>query len=268
MNEKKLRLGLVGKDVSKSTSDVMHKFILGKLGYSCEYEKISATPLEFDGVARRLLGDFDGFNITIPYKRDIMEYLEEVVGDAFTFGAVNTVVNATRKGYNTDGMGFTLMIQLAGVSVEGKKILILGGGGAGRSTAAVLKKAGGEVYLYQRNRAHLLETCEQLGLIPATDPEAGGFDVIINASGVGMHNTVGQSPVREKAFCGGEWAIDLIYYPEQSEFLRLAKEAGLKTVNGDPMLFYQAYYADCLFLEKEPKRKEAQELYELYKKKS
>ena len=88
MNEKKLRLGLIGKDVSKSKSEEIHRFILTELGVSCEYERLSVAKEDFDSVMRRLIGDFDGFNVTIPYKRDVIGYLDEVVGDALDFGAV------------------------------------------------------------------------------------------------------------------------------------------------------------------------------------
>ncbi len=266
MNEKKLKIALVGKDVSKSTSHLIHAFILKELGYACAYEKFSVSPSEFDGAMRRLLGDFDGFNVTIPYKRDVMEYLDGVEGDAFDFGAVNTVVSATRVGYNTDGVGFLLMLRLAGVQTEGKKVLVLGGGGAGRSSAAALKKSGAAVYMYQRNRAHLEETCGELKITPVVDPEIGGFDLLVNATGVGMHESEGYSPVTAKAFAGAKAAIDLIYHPAETEFLRQARERGLQTVNGAAMLFYQAYYADCLFLGVEPKEAQAKEFYERYKK--
>ncbi len=264
MNGKILRLGLVGKDVSGSFSGQIHEYILRALGYGCAYEKFSVGSDGFDGAMRRLLGDFDGFNVTIPYKREVMEYLDGVEGDAFAFGAVNTVVNATRTGYNTDGVGFLLMLRVAGIAVRGKKILVLGGGGAGRSTAAALKNAGAQVFMYQRNREHLLETCNQLQITPIAEPEQGGFDILVNATGVGMHDTVGRSPVAARAFAGTEAAIDLIYLPAQSEFLRLASERGLRTLNGAAMLFYQAYYADCLFLGITPDDGQAKDLYEGY----
>ncbi len=266
MNTKKLKIGLVGKDVSRSTSHTIHTYILNALGYECVYEKYSVTPTELDEVIRLFLGDFDGFNVTIPYKRDVMEYLDGVEGDAFAFSAVNTVVSATRKGYNTDGDGFMLMIRRAGIEVRDKKILVLGGGGAGRSTAAVLKKSGARVFMYQRNRAHLEETCNELSITPIANPEQGGFDILINATGVGMHDSEGVSPVGVAAFSGASAAIDLIYYPAQSEFLRLAKEEGLQTLNGAAMLFYQAYFADCLFLGLEPDDEQAEGLYKAYEK--
>lgn len=264
MNEKKLRLGLIGKDVSKSTSGRIHTFILKEMGVDCAYESFSVTGEDFDFAMRRLLGDFDGFNVTIPYKRDVFEYLDEVEGDALACGAVNTVITSTRRGYNTDGVGFLLMLQTSGIAVAGKRVLILGAGGSGRSCAATLKNAGADVSMYRRNKSELDEVCEQLGVKAAQTPEAGGFDIIINCTGVGMHDTEGKSPVSERAFKGATTAVDLIYTPAQSEFLRQANQAGLKTINGAAMLFYQAYYADCLYLERNPSVEEAKNLYKKY----
>ncbi len=266
MNEKIVRVGLIGKDVSKSLSPQIHRFLLKKFGYECHYESFSVKNEEFDGAVRRLLGDFDFFNVTIPYKRDVMEYLDSIEGDAFRFGAVNTVCSAARAGYNTDGVGFLLMLRLAGIETAGKKILVLGGGGAGRSSATALKGAGAEVYLYRRNREKLEEVCSQLGVTPVDSPETGAFDILVNATGVGMHDSVGASPVTREAFRGGSAAVDLIYEPLESEFLRLAKEEGLQVLNGESMLFYQAYYADCLFLGVEPSDESAAAWYEEYKK--
>ncbi len=266
MKEKIVRVGLVGKDVSKSLSPQIHRFLLRKFGYECHYESLSARKEEFDDSVRRLLGDFDFFNVTIPYKRDIMEYLDVIEGDAFSFGAVNTVLSNSRTGYNTDGVGFLLMVRLAGIVIAGKKVLVLGGGGSGRSSAAALKSAGAKVYLYQRNREKLEETSAQLGVTPVDSPEGGAFDILVNATGVGMHDSVGRSPVTKGAFKGGTAAIDLIYEPLESEFLKLAKEEGLQTLNGESMLFYQAYYAECLFLGVEPSDGQAAAWYEEYKK--
>lgn len=264
MNQKKIRLGLVGKDVSKSDSERIHRFILKEWDIACEYENISVNAEEFDSAARYLMGDFDGFNVTIPYKRDIMSYLDGMQGDALVYGAVNTVTANDRQGYNTDGVGFLLMLRAAEIPFEDKKILILGAGGAGRSSAVALKNAGAEVFLYQRNKEKLAEVCEELKMRAATNPESGGYDIIINSTGVGMHDTEGLSPVGVAAFQGAENAIDLIYKPAESEFLRLAKQAGLRTLNGAAMLFYQAYYSDCIYLDRKADENEAKTLYKKY----
>ena len=261
MNNKLVRLALVGKDVSKSISGSIHTFILKGWGYDCEYERFSVDKMDFDSIMTRLLGDFDGFNVTIPYKRDVMGYLDEVTGDAFDCGSVNTVLTATRQGFNTDGVAFLLMLRLAGVEVKGKKVLVLGGGGSGRSSAAALKSAGAIVYVYQRRREKLEELCNELGVFAADAPDEGGYDILINCTGVGMHDTEGQSPVTAKAFSGAKWAVDLIYNPKQSAFLRLAVEVGISTLNGAAMLFYQAYYADCIYVGKMPDDGEAESLY-------
>ena len=252
MNVKNIRLGLIGKDVSRSESERIHKFILGEWNVECYYERFSVSPAEFDTAMRRLMGDFDGFNVTIPYKRDVFEYLDEIVGDAFDCGAVNTVLTQTKTGYNTDGVGCILMLEAAGISVKDKKVLVLGAGGAGRSSAAALKKAGANVWMYRRNKTELAEVCAQLSVSAADDLKTGGFDILINATGVGMHDTEGISPVDENAFAGAETAVDLIYVPAESEFLRIAKKLGKKTLNGAEMLFYQAYFADCLYLDRKP----------------
>lgn len=262
MNTKKMRLGIVGKDVSKSESPRVHAFILSQWGISCEYETISTTAEGFDGVARRLLGDFDGFNVTIPFKRDIMEYLDGIDEEGTLFGAVNTVTAG--KGYNTDGIGFFMMLRSAGIEVADKKILVLGGGGSGRSTIVELKKLGAKVSVYQRNQDNLQELCAQLGVNAAKDPNEGGYDILINCTGVGMHDTVGCSPVRMEAFKGATHAIDLIYVPKKSEFLRQAECVGLSILNGASMLFYQAYYADCLYVGRKPSDSEAVDFYQKY----
>lgn len=266
MKKDKLRLALIGKDVSKSISGRIHTFILKEFGVECEYEALSVSVEDFDSAMRRLLGDFDGFNVTIPYKRDVMEYLDGIKGDAIKCGAVNTVVSATGMGYNTDGVGFALMLKAAGIEVKNKKVLVLGGGGSGRSTAVALKAAGAHVYVYQRRREALEELCEQLNLCAAENPESGEFDVLVNCTGVGMHDTEGKSPVGAAAFAGASAAVDLIYVPEESEFLRLAKEQGISILNGAAMLFYQAYYADCYYLGLKPDEAQAKIFYEKFRK--
>ena len=259
-----LSLVLIGKDVSKSGSEKIHTFILNRLGYACKYTRVSVGKEDFLKQAKILLEETDGFNVTIPYKVDVMQLLNGVVGDAETFGAVNTVVTESKTGYNTDGVGLMQMLKSAGFFVKGKRVLILGVGGAGRSTAVALKNAGATVYLYQRRKDLLKAVCKELGVLACEDVEKFDGEIIVNATGVGMHDTEGVSPVEKNVFQGKEGAVDLIYEPKESEFLRLAKEQGIKTLNGEAMLFYQAYYADCLYLKRQADEKEAENLYALY----
>ena len=270
-----LKLAVIGKDVSRSLSPVMHRFLLGKMGVECSYESVSIPPELFSQRAEELFSRFDCFNVTIPFKADIMPYLRAIEGDAKTFGAVNTVDARTRTGYNTDGYGFMLMLENAGIKVKGARVLVLGAGGAGRSCIYKLAQGGAQVFAYERDTQRLNRVHEELGCFtPLSRVTTQSYDVIFNCTGIGMHDTVGktpsvrteigESPVGEELLSGCRAAVDLIYEPVQSEFLRIASSLGKKTVNGDAMLFYQAYYSDCIYLGRTPSAAEAKEYYIAY----
>ncbi len=272
-----LKLAVVGKDVSQSQSPSMHTYILRNLGAKCSYETVSVPPAQFTERAEELFSRFDAFNVTIPFKGEIIPFLRRTEGDARVFGAVNTVVSATRTGYNTDGEGFSLMLKNAGVEISGKTALVLGAGGAGRSCCKKLADGGAVVSVYERDEERLYGVYRELGgFSPLTEVPVAPFDIVVNCTGIGMHDTVGKTPA--VVFSGGTaepvggqllslcgTAVDLIYVPAQSEFLRIAASLGKKTVNGAPMLFYQAYYADCIYLGRTPDAAEAKALYEGYR---
>ncbi len=272
-----LKLAVVGKDVSASASPQMHTFILRGMGKRCTYEPVSVAPAEFSARAEELFRKYDAFNVTIPFKGEIIPYLKELKGDAHLFGAVNTVLTRARVGYNTDGFGFSMMLENAGLSVAGKRVLVLGAGGAGRSCIKVLGAGGAEVYVYERNEERLSMVYRELGgFNPLAVIPCVPYDIIVNCTGVGMHDTVGKTPTvlyadgRAKsvgaellAQCGV--AVDLIYVPEESEFLRVARECGKPTLSGGAMLFYQAYCADCIILGRKPDPAAAKALWNAYR---
>ena len=118
------KMAVIGKDVSKSDSAKMHTFDFRGLGSECEYELISVSKEDLDSTVKRLMsGDYDAFNVTIPYKLDIIPYLDRLEGDARTFGAVNLVKE--KVGYNTDGIGFQLLLENNGIRPKGMKVLVL-----------------------------------------------------------------------------------------------------------------------------------------------
>ena len=177
-----MKLAVIGKDVSQSLSPAMHRFILERLGETCSYEAVSVPPEEFSSRAEELFGKYGAFNVTIPFKADIIPFLTELRGDAATFGAVNTVLSRERAGYNTDGYGFLLMLKNAGLSVKGKSALVLGAGGAGRSCIKKLIDEGAEVFAFERDESRLR----------AVHDEFGGF------------TPLSSSTARESA-CTGRW---------------------------------------------------------------
>lgn len=261
-----LKMAVIGKDVSKSLSPEMHTFIMQNLGMGCTYDAVSIPESEFETRICGILEKYDTLNVTIPYKLSIIPYLKKIHGDAEVFGAVNTVKISSGEGYNTDGEGFLLLLENGGVEVKGKTVLVLGSGGVGRSVIKKLLDAGSETFAYDLNKESLRSVKEEFPAFTALDKiENRPYDIIINCTGVGMHKTEGISPVGKELLSLCETAVDLIYVPKKSEFLRLAEEAGKKIVNGESMLFYQAYYADCIFIGKDPSAREAKELFEKYK---
>lgn len=272
-----LKLAVIGKDVSASESPAMHRFILGEMGRKCAYDAVSIPPAEFNERAPALFEKYDAINVTIPFKGAVIPFLKELRGDAPIFGAVNTVLCRERAGYNTDGYGFLLMLENEGIALEGKSVLVLGAGGAGRSCVKKLMEAGASVSVFERNEERLFEVYGEFGgFSPLTEVPLLPYDVIFNCTGIGMHDTVGKTPsvVFEGGTCapvGRELlslcgtAVDLIYVPAESEFLRIAREEGKRTVNGEAMLFYQAYMADCIFLGKEPSAAQAKDYFLRYR---
>ena len=259
---KGLKLAVIGKDVSKSDSPRMHKFIANSLGYDVDYEKISIPEGEFEEKADDLFQKFDGFNVTIPYKLAVIEKLNKTEGDATAFGAVNTVVTSTKTGYNTDGLGFMMMLENEGVEVAGKKVLIIGAGGAGRSVAKKLSDAGATVEIYDKNASLAAAVANEFSGVRALDKiELTPYYALINASGVGMHKSEGLSPVGADLIEVCEVAIDLIYVPAKSRFLEIAEGLGKKIINGKAMLFYQAYFAECIYAGLTPNHETAKSLF-------
>lgn len=270
-----LRLAVIGKDVSKSLSPQMHRFILEGLGEECVYDKISLSEKELEKRANELFSSYDGFNVTIPHKRNILPFLSELKGDSKVFGAVNTVVTKSRTGHNTDGMGFLTMLDEAGISVANKRILILGIGGAGRSCIYALAERGAIVSAYGRNQERLEALSKEFDrFTPLHAISRFDYDMVVNCTSVGMHDSEGTTPfirddagedALERLLENCEVAIDLIYEPRESAFLRLAREKNKRTLNGEAMLFFQAYAADCIFLGREQSMETARELWRKFR---
>ncbi|MCD8371729.1 MAG: shikimate dehydrogenase [Clostridia bacterium] len=259
------KFAVIGKDVSQSTSPEIHTFIAGRMNNKISYERVSVPEEMFEDKIDELLAEYDGMNVTIPYKLSIIPHLKGVYDDAAVFGAVNTVECSSRKGYNTDGLGFMLMLKNNGVQVNGKSALLLGAGGAGRSVAKKLLDGGAKVCVYDKleGNAAALER-EFKGVTALKELETKQYDIIINATGVGMHRSVGVSPVGEDIISLCSVAVDLIYVPEKSRFLEIAEGLGKQIINGRAMLFYQAYYSECYYFGVQPDEKQAKELFEEY----
>lgn len=228
-----MKCGLLGRKLGHSYSPQIHA-CLGTYSYTL-FEK---EPDEIESFLK--YGDFTGINVTIPYKKDILPYLDDISAIAQKMGAVNTIIrrpDGTLFGHNTDYQGFISMVKHSGISVRGKKVLVLGSGGASNTAVEALKELGATVTVISRRGANNYEN-----LFLHTDAA-----VIVNATPVGMYPDTGSSPVCLDLFPQLEGVLDLIYNPARTQLLLDAEKRGITTENGLWMLVAQAREAAELF---------------------
>lgn len=224
-----MRCGLLGEHLGHSFSPIIHKEIAD---YS--YDLVELAP---DEVGPFVLGDsLDAYNVTIPYKKAVMPYLDVISPEAVAIGAVNTVVrgkDGKRYGYNTDYFGFDYMIRSVGMTVEGKKALVFGTGGASATVCAVLRDRGARELVVIGRKDNIPE-------ILATHADT---EIVVNTTPVGMYPENGKAPVDLARFPQCEGVLDVIYNPAKTALLLDAEARGIPFANGLSMLVAQAVKA-------------------------
>jgi len=221
-----MKCGLLGRKLGHSYSPQIHSY-LGT--YS--YELFEKEPEELADFLKN--GDFNAINVTIPYKKEVMSYLDEISPTARKIGAVNTVVrrpDGTLFGHNTDYFGFASMIMRSGISVSGKKALVLGSGGASNTVVAVLQEMQANVVVVSRSGEN-----NYTNLHLHADAA-----VIVNTTPVGMFPHTGVSPVALSEFPHLEGVLDVVYNPARTQLLMDAEALNLPCQNGLWMLVAQA----------------------------
>jgi len=224
-----MKCGLLGEHLGHSFSPIIHKEIAD---YS--YDLVELRPEE---VGPYVLSDtLDAYNVTIPYKKTVMPFLDVISPEAQAIGAVNTVVrgkDGKRYGYNTDYFGFDYMIRSAGMEVKGKKAIVFGTGGASATVCAVLRDRG-------------VRELVVIGIednTPENLARHADAEIIANATPVGMYPKNGVAPVDLSLFehCSG--VLDVIYNPAKTRLLLDAEARGIPFANGLSMLVAQAVKA-------------------------
>jgi len=221
-----MRCGLLGRKLSHSYSPQIHSY-LSDYTYLL-YEK---EPEDLKNFLKSQ--DFDALNVTIPYKKDVLPYCDELSPAAQKLGAVNTIVrreDGTLIGHNTDYFGFLSTVQKIGISVWGKKVLVLGTGGASATAVAVLKKLGANVITISRSGENNYKNIAK----------HGDAHLIVNATPVGMFPNNNTSPLSLSDFPQLEGVIDMIYNPARTALLQEATTRGVIAENGLWMLVAQA----------------------------
>lgn len=227
-----MNIYLIAKKLGHSFSKPIHNALSD---YSYEYKELEENELK-DFFDKK---EFDGLNVTIPYKRTVMEFLDEISEEAQKIGAVNTIVNkdGTLIGYNTDYYGFCYEIKESGADIKGKDVVVLGNGGASKTVVCVCTDMG----------------AKSVRVVTSAELRAGDVEkyydahIVINATPVGMYPDTGIAVVDINKFTKCEAVLDLIYNPSKTQLLLDADKKGIKTANGLGMLVAQAKRACEIF---------------------
>lgn len=221
-----LRCGLLGRKLGHSYSPQIHREL------SCyEYKLYEKEPEELEAFLKS--GTFDGLNVTIPYKKAVMAYLDEISPEAAAIGSVNTIVNRGGKltGYNTDAFGFSWLLQKSGVEAADKKALVFGSGGASVTVCHVLKSLGADpVVVISRTGENNYENLDR-----HLDAK-----LLINATPLGMYPNNGESPVDLTRFSALDGVLDVVYNPARTALMLQAEQLGIPHASGLSMLVAQA----------------------------
>ena len=232
--------GLIGEKLSHSFSKLIHEQIA-----DYHYDLIELNKDEFHNFMKEK--SFKAINVTIPYKKAVIPYLDEIDDDAKLIGAVNTIVNdnGKLKGYNSDYLGFQYTCDKYQIDMKDKKILIIGNGGAAAAIKVyVQKQKPKQMIIVKANKSDETITYDELY------QKHLDVDIMINTSPVGMYPNINESPLDLDKFDHVEAIIDIIYNPLLTKLTLQAKRKKIKYCNGLEMLIAQAKYAVEYFLNK------------------
>jgi len=247
--------GIIGDPVEHSLSPVIQNAAFEYFKLNCIYVAFHVKQAELKSAINGIRSlKIHGFNVTMPHKTSILPLIDEVEKTAAKIGAVNTVKNVNGRliGYNTDGVGVLKALEKNGISLSGKKIVVLGAGGAGRAVSYALAPIVGELVILNRTqlKAQTLanELCAeskatisygQLNDESSLRHALRDVDVIINATSVGMHPCENETPIDRKLLNAEVTVFDLIYSPLKTRLLKEAEALNAKTLNGLHLLVHQ-----------------------------
>jgi shikimate dehydrogenase len=256
INTSTTHYGVFGNPISHSKSPLMLNCAFKANGINAVY---AAFKIEQGTLKEAIQGiralNFRGVNVTIPYKVEVMSYLDEIDEGARVIGAVNTIVNDNGKliGYNTDGIGYVRSLcEETGISLKGKRVLLLGAGGAGRGIAYALAKAGAAlVWVSNRTESKADELVSYISLLTEAKSIAPAaiagiidkVDLVVNNTSLGMHPNINEIPLDPSLLHDKLVVSDIIYTPMETLFLKEAKARGAITHGGLGMFIYQGAYA-------------------------
>ncbi|MEM2364301.1 MAG: shikimate dehydrogenase [Candidatus Bathyarchaeia archaeon] len=244
--------GVIGDPIEHSLSPIMHNVAFRSLKMDCIYLAFRVRKEELDLAIKgmRCLG-IAGFNVTMPHKVDIINYLDDMDELAREIGSVNTVVNRCGKliGFNTDGIGAFNAITHVVSDSGSKKVVVFGAGGAARALIYHLSKLGKEIVILNRTEERAIGLAKEMrektggnirgAPLSKTEEELVHADIVVNATPVGSWPHIEETLVNKKALRKDMVVMDMVYAPLETRLLREAKEVGATIVDGITMLVHQ-----------------------------
>lgn len=245
-------VGLIGHPVEHSFSPPMHNAAFEKLGMDYAYVAFDVDPNNLGSAiegAKSL--NIKGFNVTIPHKIEVMQFLDEIDEVAGLIGAVNTIDFKNMKGYNTDGIGAVRAIEEV-ISIKDKNVVIAGAGGASRAISFYLAKYGADsITILNRNVDRAISLAGDVldsGLIADVQADSmseinnylSDADILVDTTPMGMHPHVDDEPIARAEDMHEDLVVfDAVYNPNETVLIKEAIKAGAKPVYGIKMLLYQ-----------------------------
>ncbi len=251
-------VGAFGHPIAENPTGVMQEAAFHALNLNWRYLTIEVYPQDLAAAMAGLRAmNFRGINLTIPHKVEVLKYLDEVAPDAALIGAVNTVrrVGDRLIGENTDGKGFLRALQDVPIDPRGKRVIILGAGGAARAISIELALAGSaHITVVNRSIGRGRELVDALNAKTNTPTQfvewastyalPSDADIVVNATSIGLFPNVESKPdLAYDTIKAGTIVCDVIPNPPHTPFLQAAEERGAKTLNGLGMLVYQGAIA-------------------------
>ena len=248
---------VIGNPVEHSLSPQLHNYWINKNNIDAVYDKRQLNESDIKGIIDEVKnGKINGLNITVPFKKSVIPFMDELSPEATESQSVNTIYSQRGKviGHNTDISGFELGIKYSKYDVNNKIVFILGAGGVVSSIVVALKKMGAaKIIISNRTKNKAEDLKKFFGELEIIDwGETPNFDMVINATSIGLKN---EDEIRldYTGVGNNKFFYDVIYNPKETIFLKRAKLFGNKTENGKMMFIYQAHQAFTLWHKVMPK---------------
>ena len=248
------KFAVIGHPIGHTMSPFIHNRLFELSGIEAEYTKLDIAPENLADEYKNVLSKLDGYNITIPHKQNIIPLIDEIDEKAKMYGSVNTVanINGVAKGYTTDPDGFLKALDAAGITLDGRVVILSCGGVARTMAYEVVLKGLPLLFAVRKEDVEIAKSlCSEIEntvkdakvSFCLIDELSGDIDVLVNATPLGMFPKVDVQPVSDLVINRCASVFDAVYNPLETVLIKKALANGAKAVGGMSMLVWQAVVA-------------------------